>query len=86
MAFFMPICLGSLCIPPAKAASPTFGSGRANLAFEDAIIRSHAKAISIPPPMATPFTAAIIGLFRLNLLVRPANPVSGIPDLSPPEA
>ena len=86
IAFFIPICLGSLCIPPAKAANPTFGSGSANFALDEAIIRSHARAISIPPPIATPLTAAIIGLFKLNLLVSPANPVSGIPDLSPPEA
>ena len=86
IAFFIPICLGNLCIPPAKAAKPTLGSGKANLAFEEAIIKSHARAISIPPPIATPFTAAIIGLLRLNLLVSPAKPVSGIPDLSPPEA
>ena len=73
-------------MPPARAANPTFGSGRANLALEEAIMRSHARAISIPPPIATPFTAAIIGLFKLKRLVRPAKPVSGIPDLSPPEA
>ena len=86
MAFFIPICLGSLCIPPAKAANPTLGSGKAKRAFEEAMIKSQANAISIPPPMATPLTAAITGLLRLNLAVRPPNPVSGMPDLSPPAA
>ena len=73
-AFFMPICLGSLCIPPAKAANPTLGSGRANFALVDATIRSHARAISNPPPIDTPFTAAMTGFFKSNLDVKPANP------------
>ena len=82
----MPICLGNLCIPPARAARPTFGSGRAKRALSEAIIKSQAKAISKPPPIETPFTAAMIGLFKSNLLVKPAKPVEGIPDLSPPDA
>ena len=73
-AFFMPICLGNLCIPPARAAKPTFGSGKANFALVDAIIKSHARAISNPPPIDTPFTAAINGLVKLNLDVNPAKP------------
>ena len=40
------------------------GSGRANTAVSEAMIRSQASAISKPPPMATPFTAAISGLLR----------------------
>ena len=32
------------------------------------------KAISKPPPIETPFTAAIKGLVRLNLEVNPAKP------------
>ena len=38
------------------------------------------------PPIATPFTAAMIGLFKLNLLVKPAKPLSGIAVISPPDA
>ena len=48
-------------MPPASAASPTRGSGSANTAFSDATMRSQASAISKPPPIATPFTAAITG-------------------------
>ena len=83
-AFFIPICLGSLCIPPAKAAKPTLGSGRANFALVEATIRSHAKAISNPPPIETPLTAAIKGLVRLNLEVSPANPVCVDISIFPP--
>ena len=74
IALFNPICLGSRCIPPAKAAKPTFGSGSANFAFSEAIIKSQAKAISKPPPIATPLTAAISGLFKLKREVKPAKP------------
>ena len=74
IALFNPICLGSRCIPPAKAAKPTFGSGSANFAFSEAIIKSHAKAISKPPPIATPLTAAISGFFKLKREVKPAKP------------
>ena len=83
----MPICRGNLCKPPASAANPTLGSGNANLALSEAIIKSQANAISNPPPIATPLTAAMIGLFKLNLLVSPAKPDSAIPMvLSPPAA
>ena len=74
----MPICLGSLCIPPANAANPTFGSGKANFALVDAMIKSQARAISNPPPIETPLTAAMIGFFKSNLEVRPANPEDAI--------
>ena len=77
-AFFIPICLGSLCIPPARAARPTLGSGKANFALVEATIKSQASAISNPPPMETPFTAAIRGLVKLNLEVNPAKPEEAI--------
>ncbi len=65
-------------MPAARAAKPTLGSGRANLAFSAAMIMSQASAISNPPPMAKPFTAAITGLYRSYREVRPPNPVAGI--------
>ena len=49
------------------------------------MIKSHASAISNPPPIAIPFTAAITGFVRSNLEVRPANP-SGIGGLTLPSA
>ena len=58
MARFMPIWRGSRCTPPASAARPTRGSGSAKVAFSDAMMRSQASAISKPPPIATPLTAA----------------------------
>ena len=42
-------------------------------------MRSQASAISNPPPMATPFTAAITGLVRSKRVVRPAKPDGGVP-------
>src|ERR1700737_2497377 len=74
MARFSPICRGSRCRPPASAASPTRGSGNAKVAFSDAIIRSQASAISKPPPMATPLTAAMIGLSQSKREVKPDKP------------
>ena len=43
-----------------------------------ATIKSQASAISNPPPMETPFTAAIRGLVKLNLEVKPAKPEEAI--------
>ena len=80
-----PICLGNRLSPPAKAANPTFGSGKAKTAFSDAIIKSQARAISKPPPIATPLTAAITGLTKSNLEVSPAKP-RGIGGLTLPSA
>ena len=65
---------GSRCRPPASAASPTWGSGSAKIALSAAMIKSQASAISKPPPMAKPLTAAISGLSRSKRLVRPAKP------------
>ena len=65
-------------MPPASAAKPTLGSGKANFALVDATIKSQANAISNPPPIDTPFTAAIKGLVKLNLEVKPAKPEEAI--------
>ena len=67
----------SRCMPPAPAASPTLGSGRANVALSEAMMMSQASAISKPPPMATPFTAAITGLSRSKRLASPPKPLGG---------
>ena len=40
---------------------------------------SHASAISKPPPIANPFTAAISGLSRSKREHSPAKPLGGIP-------
>ena len=74
IARFSPICRGRRCKPPASAARPTRGSGKAKVAFSDAMIRSQASAISKPPPIATPLTAAMIGLSQSNRVVSPAKP------------
>ena len=39
-------------IPPPPAVRPTRGSGRPNLAWSAAMIMSHARAVSKPPPRA----------------------------------
>ncbi len=83
MARFSPIWRGSRCRPPASAARPTRGSGRANIAFSEAMMRSQASAISKPPPMATPLTAAMIGLSQSKREVSPANPPLSQPRLPP---
>ena len=65
IAFLSGIMRDSRCMPPAPAARPTRGSGRAKVAFSaDATMMSPASAISKPPPMAKPLTAAITGLSR----------------------
>ncbi|MGY4486683.1 hypothetical protein ACVWWR_005874 [Bradyrhizobium sp. LM3.2] len=46
-------------------------------------MRSQASAISKPPPMATPLTAAMIGLSQSKRAVRPANPPLSQPRLPP---
>src|SRR5260221_8144267 len=83
MARFSPICRGSRCTPPASAARPTRGSGRANVAFSEAMMRSQASAISKPPPMATPLTAAMIGLSQSKREVSPAKPPLSQPRFPP---
>ena len=64
-------------MPPAPAARPTLGSGRAKVALSEAMTMSQASAISKPPPMATPLTAAITGLSRSKRLARPPKPLAG---------
>src|SRR5690606_28662111 len=44
---------------------------------------SQHKAVSNPPPMANPFTAAISGFSRSKRVDRPANPVGGGVPLPP---
>ena len=83
MARFSPICRGSRCRPPASAASPTRGSGSAKVAFSEAMMRSQASAISKPPPMATPLTAAMIGLSQSKREVSPAKPPLSQPRFPP---
>src|SRR5205807_704562 len=46
-------------------------------AFSAATMMSQASAVSNPPPIATPLTAAIRGLSRSNRWLIPANPVAG---------
>src|ERR1700761_3882930 len=83
MARFRPICRGSRCKPPASAARPTRGSGRANVALSEAMMRSQASAISNPPPIATPLTAAMIGLSQSNRDRPPPKPPLSQPRLPP---
>src|SRR5882757_70862 len=83
MARLSPICRGSRCTPPASAARPTRGSGSAKVAFSEAMIRSQASAISNPPPIATPLTAAMIGLSQSKREVSPAKPPLSVPRLPP---
>ena len=64
IAFLSGIVRDRRCMPPAPAARPTRGSGSANIAWSEAMMMSQASAISKPPPMATPLTAAITGLSR----------------------
>lgn len=65
IAFDLPTSLISLYVPPAPGIVPNFNSGKPNLAFEDAIIISHIRANSKPPPSAYPETAAIIGFLQV---------------------
>src|ERR1700756_2634035 len=81
MARFRPIWRGRRCRPPASAARPTRGSGSAKVAFSEAMMRSQASAISKPPPMATPLTAAMIGLSQSKRVVSPAKPPLAPPAL-----
>src|SRR5260221_6763819 len=73
MACLRGICCGKRCAPPAPAMRPTRGSGRPKRACSAAMIRSLASAISKPPPKATPFTAAMIGLLHSKSVVIPPN-------------
>ena len=69
--------------PAGNQADP--GSGSAKIAFSAAIMMSQAKAVSKPPPIATPLTAAINGFSRSKRLRSPANPRGPSAGASPPE-
>ena len=73
MAFLIGMMRGRRCTPPAPAIRPTRGSGSANTAFSAAMMMSQASAVSNPPPMATPLTAAINGLSRSKRLQMPGE-------------
>lgn len=49
-------------LPPAMATTPRFTSGVAMTASSAAMTKSQLSTISVPPPQAPPFRAAIIGL------------------------
>ena len=66
---------GSLTRPPAPATSPTLTSLSANRAVVSATTRWQASAISQPPPMAKPLTAAMTGLGMLAPAGQPGEPV-----------
>mmetsp|Transcript_5278 Transcript_5278/g.13333 ORF Transcript_5278/g.13333 Transcript_5278/m.13333 type:complete len:237 (+) Transcript_5278:22-732(+) len=55
------------CVPPAPGMIPRRTSGRATFASGPATRRSHASAISSPPPSATPSSAAMVGMGRLSM-------------------
>ena len=62
-------------MPPAPAVRPTRGSGSAKRALSEAMMMSQASAISNPPPIATPFTAAITGFTMSTRFVIPPKPL-----------
>ena len=47
---------------------------------------SHDSAVSNPPPMAKPLTAATMGFSRSKREDRPAKPLAGIVAFDPPAA
>src|SRR5918912_3739768 len=60
--------------PPAPANSPRLTSGRPKLACSSATTRSHARQISKPPPIANPFTAAMMGFGKSRWVMPPKPP------------
>src|SRR4051794_22553319 len=64
---------------PAAATSERFTSGMPSRASREATIRSHASAISRPPAIAKPSTAAISGLRaeRCTMPAKPRSPTQG---------
>ena len=60
----VPIRRGSRCVPPPPGTSPCVSSGSPRMASSATMRRSHASAISRPPPRAAPFTEAIVGKGR----------------------
>ncbi len=75
-AAFCPVIRGRRWTP-LPAMRPTRGSGSAKTAFSAAMMMSQASAVSNPPPIATPLTAAMRGLSRSKRWLSPANPVAG---------
>jgi hypothetical protein len=69
-AFFYPISLASLWVPPIPGISPKLISGSAKYAFSLHTIISQYNANSHPPPKAFPFTAAMTGFL---FPVKPAS-------------
>jgi hypothetical protein len=61
---------------PATATRPRLTSGRQNEAVEEATTMSQFMVISVPPPKARPFTAAITG-FRPVRRDIPPKPEAG---------
>ncbi len=62
LAKFEPIRRGNLWVPPNPGIRPRLISGWPNLALSEAYMKSQAIAISVPPPRAKPFTAAITAM------------------------
>ena len=62
MAFCRPITRGSRCVAPPPGTKPTLTSGCAKRAPAEAMTKSHCRTSSLPPPKASPLTAAITGL------------------------
>jgi hypothetical protein len=60
-ALVTPIRRGSRCVPPAPGTMPMPTSGSAKLAPSAVRRKSHARAISSPPPKARPLRAAMVG-------------------------
>ena len=67
---------GSLWRAPASGTIPKGISGNPNSTCSDAINKSHDIAISKPPPITRPFSAAMTGLFNDQFSVKPAKPPS----------
>src|SRR4029453_3685648 len=78
VATFGGMVRGSRTTPPAPAMGPTLTSLGANWAASSATTRWQARAISQPPPIAYPLTAAITGFVIARRLVSPANPFFGV--------
>ncbi len=62
IALALPTACVSRWVPPMPGMMPSLISGWPNLALSAAMMRSHCRASSQPPPSAKPATAAITGL------------------------
>ena len=61
-------------MPPSSGRRPTRASGRPNVASSAAMMRSHPKAISRPPPSAWPLTRAMTGTSSVVRSAMPPKP------------